>query len=115
MLKCNQYLCNETLNDDAIDHKCFYCGDIFCIDHIDDYFVGSIKDARKRIDDIQNMNIDKDYLEDLIEELKSAEEIYSDLDEIIVYHSIRFPICECCLENLMENNRQWKKIIEKDT
>jgi hypothetical protein len=112
---CDQYYCEEIIGEDAIDHKCFYCGGIFCIEHIGDYPAGSIKDARKRIEDIALMDIDDDYLEQLAEELTIAEDTYDDENELIVYSSIQFPICECCAENLSEKSEQWKKIIENES
>lgn len=114
MLICNQYGCQGEIEEDAIDHKCFKCGDIFCIDHIDDYPVGCIKDARKRIEDIRLMDIDEEYLEELEDELDIAEEAYDDEeDELIIFSAIQFPICECCSEKLSEQNEKWKKITKK--
>jgi len=112
---CSQYRCHEVVNDDALDHQCFFCNKTFCLDHIDDYSAGNIKNARKRVDDVAKMDLDDDYLSNLTEELDIAEDTYDDEEEIIVFSHIMFPICTCCAERLAEESEIWRVTIEKLT
>lgn len=115
MKTCKQYKCNNTIEDDAIDHKCFFCREIFCDSHIGDYPAGTMADARKRIEDVRAMDLDDEYLENLEDELEAAEELGYDEDEVVVFSHIMIPVCECCAERLSEKSEQWKGIIEKVT